>query len=140
MDVQLVSPEKIAYSGEAVMVLCRTAGGGDIAFLPGHAPFIGALAVHPVIVRPPHGDDVVIAVHGGFVEVSANQVVILSDVAELPDGIDAARAQAAKDRALEALRANPLDPEATAALARAELRLQVAGGVHGAPTSSAAAH
>jgi F-type H+-transporting ATPase subunit epsilon len=138
MDVQLVSPEQIAYSGEAEMVLCRTVDGGDIAFLPGHAPFIGALAVHPVTVRPPSGADLVIAVHGGFVEVSGGKVVVLSDVAELPDAIDASRAQRAKERAEVALRADPVDPEALAALSRAELRLAVAGERHGAPQAAGA--
>ena len=44
-QVELVSPEGIAYSGEAEMVIARTVGGGEIAFQPGHVPFIGVLAV-----------------------------------------------------------------------------------------------
>ena len=44
-QVELVSPEGIAYSGEAEMVIARTVGGGDIAFQPGHVPFVGVLAV-----------------------------------------------------------------------------------------------
>jgi F-type H+-transporting ATPase subunit epsilon len=66
------------------------------------------------------------AVHGGFVEVGHNQVIILSDVAELPADIDVARAEAAKSRAEESLRADADDGEAQAALARAEVRLEVA--------------
>ena len=46
LDVELVSPERIAYTGEAKMVICRTTR-GDIAFLPGHVPFIGVLADAP---------------------------------------------------------------------------------------------
>src|SRR5437763_901662 len=42
MHVELVSPERILYSGDAEMVICRTIGGGDIAFLADHAPFLGA--------------------------------------------------------------------------------------------------
>ena len=34
LQVELVSPERILYSGEADMVIARTVGGGDIAFLP----------------------------------------------------------------------------------------------------------
>lgn len=128
MEVQLVSPERILYSGEATFVLARTLGGGDIAFLAGHAPFIGALAIHPVVIRPASGDDVVAAVHGGFVEVSNDRVTILSDVAELPDQVDADRARQAKARAEEALRADADDADAKAALARAETRLAVAEG------------
>lgn len=128
MEVQLVSPEKILFTGESTGVLARTIGGGDIAFLPGHAPFIGALAIHPVVVHQPAGPDVVVAVHGGFVEVSGNGVTILSDIAELPDQIDAARATAAKSAAEEALRADAEDADAKAALQRAETRLAVKHG------------
>ncbi|MFZ4516870.1 MAG: ATP synthase F1 subunit epsilon [Microthrixaceae bacterium] len=130
--VELVSPERIAYSGEAKMVICRTTT-GDIAFLPGHVPFIGVLATHPVRVQLSDGGEVTIAVHQGFVEVSppeedgTTRVTILSDVAELADTIDADRARSAKDRAEEALRTDPDDPEAKAALVRAEVRLSVAG-------------
>jgi F-type H+-transporting ATPase subunit epsilon len=134
MDVQLVSPEKILYSGEAVGVIARTIDGGDIAFLPSHAPFIGALATHPVVIHPVEGADVVVAVHGGFVEVSDNRVTILSDVAELPDQIDAGRAEESRARAEEALRADADDVDAKAALARAETRLGVKRGV-GASTA-----
>jgi F-type H+-transporting ATPase subunit epsilon len=134
LDVELVSPERIAYSGEAKMVICRTTT-GDIAFLPGHVPFIGVLATHPVRLLLEDGGEQVIAVHQGFVEVSppdddgTTRVTILSDVAELADTIDTDRAQQAKDRAEEALRADPDDPEARASLVRAEVRLSAAGAV-----------
>ena len=133
MEVQLVSPEKILYTGDAVGVIVRTLEEGDIAFLPGHAPFIGALAIHPVVVHPSEGADVVVAVHGGFVEVSGDRVTILSDVAELPEQIDAGRAETAKAAAEEALRADADDEHAKAALQRAETRLAVK---HGAVTAT----
>ena len=41
LEVELVSPERIAYSGEARMVICRTTT-GDIAFDPGALPCLGA--------------------------------------------------------------------------------------------------
>ena len=41
LHVELVSPEQVLYSGDASMVVARTSGGGDIAFLTGHAPFLG---------------------------------------------------------------------------------------------------
>jgi F-type H+-transporting ATPase subunit epsilon len=126
MEVEVVSPEKILYSGEATRVIARTLGGGDIAFLPGHAPFIGALDVHTVVIHTESGDDMVLAVHGGFVEVSANRVTILSDVAELAEQIDEGRAKQAKERAEAAVRQDGDDSEAKAALKRAETRLHVA--------------
>jgi F-type H+-transporting ATPase subunit epsilon len=126
LAVEVVSPERVLYSGEASMVTCRTVGGGDIAFLTGHVSFIGALATWPVKVVT-EAEDVHIAVHGGFVEVSNDRVTILSDVAELADQIDSTRAERARDRAETSLREDAENEEAKAALARAQVRLQVAG-------------
>lgn len=108
------------------MVIARTVGGGEIAFLTDHAPFVGALEISKVTVRPAEGPDELVAVHGGFVEVSHNRVTILSDVAEIASQIDVVRAQAAADRAEAALRVEH-EAEAEAALRRAQVRLAVAG-------------
>lgn len=124
LAVELVSPERVLWSGEAEMVITRTIGGGDIAFLDGHAPFVGALGIGVLTVTPSDGPDEHIAVHGGFVEVSDNTVTILSDVAELRDHIDEARAQKSKEEAEAALRDNH-DTEAQSKLRRAETRLEV---------------
>ena len=43
MRVEVVSPERILFSGEAKQVITRTLEGGEVAFLPGHAAFLGAL-------------------------------------------------------------------------------------------------
>ena len=124
MQVELVSPERILFSGEATMVVCRTLD-GEIAFMANHAPLIGLLGIGPVRIYD--GDRLVeqAAVHGGFVEVSNNKVTILSDVAELAGAIDTSRAQAARDRAeaeVNRLGADATE-EAIAALRRAEVRL-----------------
>jgi F-type H+-transporting ATPase subunit epsilon len=130
LHVELVSPERIAYSGEAKMVIARTVA-GDIAFLPGHVPFVGVLQTHPVKVLQADDTALVIAVHSGFVEVAGGvddtRVTILSDVCELGDAIDIPRAEAARDRALHILATDPDDEEAQAALARAQVRLEVVG-------------
>jgi F-type H+-transporting ATPase subunit epsilon len=127
MQVELFSPEQVLYQGEADMVIARTAGSGDIAFLPGHAAFLGALATWPVRIIQQDGPELQAAVHGGFVEVSNNTVTVLTDVAELPDQIDVARATEAQSRAEQSLAANAEDEEAAAALERANTRLAVAG-------------
>ena len=127
MTVQVVSPERILWSGDAEFVTARTVEGGDITFLTGHAPFVGALEIGKVIIRPAEGDDVTFAVHGGFVEVSNNEVSVLSDVSEASAHIDADRAQQALANAKSALAEDPFDPSAVEAVRRAELRLDVAG-------------
>ncbi len=125
-QVELVSPEAISYSGEAEMIIARTLEGGDIAFQPGHVPFIGVLAVWSVDVIRPDGERDTIAVHQGFVQVAGTKVSILSDVSESAGDIDVARAEAAKSTAEQALAADRDDVDAADALSRAELRLRVA--------------
>jgi F-type H+-transporting ATPase subunit epsilon len=126
LEVQLVSPERILYSGEADMVVTRTLD-GEVAFLAGHAPFIGALAEHVARLHLSDGNVQRVAVHGGFVEVSNNRCTLLSDVAELPEQIDVERARRARERAESRLRETD-DTEAEAALRRAMVRLEVAEG------------
>ena len=126
LSVALVSPERILYTGEADMVVCRTSD-GEIAFLNGHAPFVGALGIAVVRVKRPDGEEIRAAVHGGFVEVRDNRVTVLSDVAELPEQIDVDRARRARDDAQRRLAENSDDAEAAAAVHRAEVRLEVAG-------------
>ena len=124
--VQLVSPEHILFDGEAEMVVCRPVEGA-IAFLNGHVPYLGALADDEVrIVLPGDGEEAA-AVHGGFVQMTGEKLVVLSDLAELKADIDVPRAELAQRTAAAALAADPDDTEAQAALARAETRLKVAG-------------
>jgi F-type H+-transporting ATPase subunit epsilon len=123
--VQLVSPEQVLYDGEAEMVVCRPVEGA-IAFLNGHVPYLGALADDEVrIILPGDGEEVA-AVHGGFVQMTGDHLVVLSDLAELREQIDVPRAEQAKRRAEETLARDPENEDALAALARAETRLKVA--------------
>ena len=126
LHVEVVSPERILFSGDAKFVKARTTD-GEIAFLSDHAPFIGALGIGEVVVALEDNDERVhVAVHGGFVEVRENNVSLLSDVAELADQIDTGRAREAKTRAEQALKSGEDDGDAELALRRAEVRLQVA--------------
>jgi len=126
LDVELVSPERILFSGQASFVRVRTVGGGELAFLTGHAPFIGALEICAVKIITDGGEEQLVAVHGGFVEVSDDRVTILSDVAELAEDIDVAQAERAREKAEADVRTNADDEEAQAALRRAEIRIEVA--------------
>ncbi len=128
MRVEVVSPEKVIFSGECTQVATRTLGGGEIAFMEGHAPFLGALATCHTKIWMSDGKVVDVAVHGGFVEVGPGGVSILSDEAELGGDIDVNRALAAKERAEERLR-HEHDAEAVASLSRAQARLAAAGSI-----------
>jgi F-type H+-transporting ATPase subunit epsilon len=116
----------VLFTGEADMVIARTIGGGDIAFMPGHAPFLGALGTWTVDMKLTDGTEETAAVHGGFIEVSNDRVSILSDVAEMASQIDTERARRAAESAEKAAMHDD-DVEAEAALQRAHARLRAAG-------------
>lgn len=124
LTVDLVSPEGILFTGEGDMVIARTAD-GDIAFQPGHIPFVGALVPCVAKVFLLGGSEQRIAVHRGFIEIANDHVTILSDDAELAADIDVDRARAARDRSREG--AAQGDADAKEALRRAEARLRAAG-------------
>jgi F-type H+-transporting ATPase subunit epsilon len=129
LQVELVSPDKILYSDEAEMVICRTPA-GEIAFMAGHIPFLGALGIGVVRIHKEGGDVERVAVHEGFVEVKDDRVIILSDVAEMPDQIDVDRARRAKDEAESEVKSAGDDEEAAEEAKRrarrAEVRLELA--------------
>jgi F-type H+-transporting ATPase subunit epsilon len=130
MRVDIVSPEKVLFSGEANMVITRTNGGGEIAFQAGHAPFLGALVENHTRIFLTDGKIQDVAVHRGFVEVSGNTVSILSDVAELADDIDVARAKEALERHERTLNTETVEAkvaDAVAGKARARARLTATG-------------
>jgi F-type H+-transporting ATPase subunit epsilon len=128
MRVEVVSPERILFSGEAKQVITRTLEGGEVAFLPGHAAFLGALTENHTRIYLADGSIQNLAVHLGFVEVGAEHVTILSDSAELEEDIDVARAKAAKERAETQLRTEH-STEVEADLRRAHARLSASGGL-----------
>ena len=126
MHVELVSPERILYSGDAEMVICRTIGGGDIAFLADHAPFLGALDDAIVRIRKTDGEWEDAAVHGGFVHVRDNSVILLSDLAELASQIDFERARRDREE-LERKAMDTDDADVESRLRRVHVRLQLEG-------------
>ncbi|MBD1372135.1 F0F1 ATP synthase subunit epsilon [Hazenella sp. IB182357] len=104
MQLDIVTPEKKVYSNEVDMVLTRAAE-GDIGILPKHAPLVSPLK--PTVVRIKNdGQELRLAIGGGFLEVRPEQVTILAESAELAGDIDFERALAAKERAEERLEKN----------------------------------
>lgn len=128
MKVEVVSPERVLFSGVATQIITRTESGGEIAFLPGHTSFLGVLTENHTRIYLEGGTVQSLAVHGGYVEAAGDHVTILSDNAELAEDIDVTRARAAKDRAETAMRGEH-DAAVEADLRRAHARLSATGGL-----------
>lgn len=121
MNVELVAPDRIVWSGAAEMVLARTTE-GDIGILPKHEPMLGVLVESPVRIKREGESELVVAVLGGFLSVTRDTVSILAESVELADEIDVAAAR----QELESARGSE-DPEAKAAARRASARLRTVG-------------
>jgi len=127
IKVDIVTPEKMLYSGEVEMVTLPGAN-GQMGILRGHAPLLSTLDIGEIVLHRRDGNDY-IAVSGGVVEVRPDKVTILADVAEPGEEIDEDRARAALERAEQILADNPPPqqvPEIMASLRRSSLRLKVA--------------
>lgn len=131
LRVFVVSPEREVFSGEAEMVVAKGAE-GDVGILPGHAPMLIRLAIHPLRVIKDLGrmDQELILVDGGFLNVTPGEeetrVDVLAEHAEVAREIDAA---AAKARAEELRRRveDTGEAGARAELAKALMRAEYGG-------------
>jgi len=121
MQVQLVAPDRMVWSGQAEIILARAVD-GELGILPRHEPLLGVLVENPVRIRRADDDELVAAVHGGFLSVSAESVDVLAEIVELAAEIDVPRARAALERTKDST-----DEEDKAAARRAVARLRAAG-------------
>ena len=98
--LQVVSPEEIVWEGETEMLITRTTE-GEIGVLAGHEPTMAALATGSTIVHTAGGETVRIAVHGGFLQIDAGGVILLTDRAVLAEGDAAVARELAESMAAE---------------------------------------
>lgn len=132
---ELVTPERILFSGEVDEISMRT-DSGEIAFLAHHEDYLAAVditvarlsVVDPTGTGAAEGDrqELRVAVHGGFIQVDGEGVKILAGVAELAAEIDVERARRAAAEAEAALAAGgsgaPGSTDDGAATAAGEVR------------------
>ena len=98
----IVSAEENLFSGLVEMVVA--AGElGDLGIVPGHAPLLTGLKPGPVRIIKQHGEEEVIYVSGGYLEVQPHAVNVLADTALRADNLDEAAALEAKQHAEQAL-------------------------------------
>lgn len=100
-QVDVVSPEAIVWTGEAVMVVARTPD-GELGIMADHEPLMGALSTGGVSVQAESGDRTTIGVHGGFIQVLNNQVTLITDRAQVTEEHEEATEVAARLAQLEA--------------------------------------
>ncbi len=128
IQVDIVSAEGEIHSGEASMVFAP-ASMGEVGIAPRHAPMLTTLRPGEVRVQDPEGNEELIYVTGGMLEIQPNQVTILADTALRGDQLDGAAALEAQRQAEEALRGAATETDvarAQAELAEAQARYRAA--------------
>ena len=113
--LEIVTPEKMVFS-EDVDAIQAWGVEGQLGILPHHAPLMTMLQPGDLVIRR-GGQEELLTISGGFLEVRPDKVVILADACERAEEIDEARAEEAKQRALEALKTAATEVDAAAAVA-----------------------
>jgi F-type H+-transporting ATPase subunit epsilon len=131
INLEIITPEKLALR-EVVDEVVAPGLGGELGILPDHTPLISQLQTGVLIYRQ-GTEKKALHVSGGFIEVLADRVAVMSDVAERPEEIDYQRAQRARERAEKRLASTAPDVDfrrAELKLQRALIRMQIAGKSH----------
>lgn len=125
--LEIYASNKLVYAGRA-RKLVIPAVDGEQALLARHANIVAAVVPGEMRFENEDGEQSIMAVSNGFVEMINNRAKLFCLTVELPEEIDIRRAQEAKERAEEQLRQKQSIQEYhmnQMALARAMTRLRV---------------
>ena len=130
---EIVSQDRMVFEGDADIVLVPGES-GLMGILPNHSPLLSTLKMGVLTVRL-QGQEQNFTISGGVVEVQPSIITVMADAAENVEEIDLARAEAAKQRAEELLKAPQPDTDAylalEAAIKRSNLRIDAARRLRG---------
>lgn len=118
--LEIITPDRKFYEGEASMVEFTTTE-GEMGVYKHHIPLTAVLAPGIVTITEAEGKKEA-AIHAGFVEILPEKVTFLAEIAEWPEEIDVARAEAARARAEERIHNHTAEID----VARAEIALKKA--------------
>jgi F-type H+-transporting ATPase subunit epsilon len=101
LHLEIVTPERLAYSDDVDMVLVPGSE-GELGILPHHTPLVSLLGLGELKIRK-GGQEESFAIVGGFLQVRPDKVVVMAETASLASEIDLERAQEARKEAERAL-------------------------------------
>jgi len=97
---EIVTPERVVLKEEITQITLPTKA-GEITVLPDHIPLVSSLVPGVIHVKKRNGEDEIMSISGGFLEVLKDKVVILADTAERAEELDMSRAEEAHKRAAD---------------------------------------
>ncbi|MGB3367608.1 MAG: ATP synthase F1 subunit epsilon [Acidaminobacteraceae bacterium] len=128
-NLEIVTPDKSFFSGEVEMAIIRTSE-GDVGLLKAHEPLVAPVSVGSLRIKGTDGKFTEAACAGGFMTVTEDGVMVLTDAAEWAHEIDVNRAKEALGRAQDRIAKNAKevdDARAKTSLARAMNRVRISG-------------
>ena len=126
MRLEILTAEGVLFDGDVDSVVAPGSE-GELGILPSHAALMTMLQPGELRYRTAEGESY-LAVHGGFMEVRSDHVIVLADAAEHVNTIDAERAEEAVRRAEGRIAARGADMDierALASLRRAQVRVRI---------------
>ena len=102
LQVDVVSAEALIFSGEAEFVVLPGES-GELGIYPRHAPLLTRIKPGAVRIKRPDGEEELVFVAGGILEVQPKGVTVLADTAIRGRDLDEAKATEAQQRAKEAM-------------------------------------
>jgi F-type H+-transporting ATPase subunit epsilon len=130
IHLEIVTPARRVFDGDVDEVVVPGSE-GELGILPHHAPLVSMLGQGCLRLKK-DGQEEVMAIFGGFVQVRPDRVVVLAETADVASDIDLERAQRARAEAERMLEGGLVEEEdlatARAALQRALIRIRIAEG------------
>ena len=126
LQCNVVSAKETIYSGE-ISMLIATGVEGEVGILPGHIPFITLLKPGTMQIKTSNGNDEMVYISGGVLEVQPHLVTVLADTAVRAHDLDEAKILEARRHAEQTLQNQKADIDtsaASAALAESLAQLQ----------------
>ncbi|MDD3101721.1 MAG: ATP synthase F1 subunit epsilon [Patescibacteria group bacterium] len=108
IEFEIVTPERVVLKEEVFQATIPTQS-GEITILPDHIPLVSILNPGVIELKKPSGENEIISVSGGFVEILKNKIIILADTAELAVELDEQRIEEARKRAEEIKKSKDID-------------------------------
>ncbi|MDD3498185.1 MAG: ATP synthase F1 subunit epsilon [Candidatus Moranbacteria bacterium] len=98
IKLKIITPERITYESDGINQATLPVSDGEVTILPNHRSYIASLKPGEVILKK-DGEEIDLAISGGFIEFHDNELVVLADEAERAEEIDLEKAEEAKKRA-----------------------------------------
>lgn len=124
--LEIVTAERLVYSEEVDAVVAPGID-GELGILPRHAPLLTTLDPGEIRVLK-DGEESLIAVGGGFLEVMGDKITVLADTAEHAGEIDVQRSEEALKRAQKSVDSGASDMDlerAMATIRKSQARIKV---------------